>query len=109
MAKRDQLRTLRVGTIINVRSKKQESETDRALRVVEQELVARYQVRLVRAREWLLKDIVGSLRSFFPNEEFHYFGEKSSIRPDGGVLSVVATSGEKYPITHSRGQESGYE
>ena len=42
MAKRDQLRILRTDMVINVRSKKQESEMDRALRVVEQELVARY-------------------------------------------------------------------
>lgn len=107
MAKREQLRVLRTGTVINTNSKKQETEIDRALHLVEQAIIARYGVVLHHSRQWFLKDIVADLRRQFPGEEFHYFFETSCVRPDGGILSVVDKQGTTFTILISEVKHQG--
>jgi len=101
MAKKDQLRQLRAGTVINVTSKKQESDIIKALEVVVKHLEKKFKARIVlrHQSQWHLKDIVALLRKAFPKVDFHYHFDTSAIRPDGGVLFLETRSRvAAYPI-----------
>ncbi len=102
MARKAQLRDQRAGTVINVTSKRQESEIIQALLQVEEHLRRKFEkkIRLVHEKQWYLKDIVAELRHTYPDTEFHYHFESSSIRPDGGILYIQGRPGDKltYPI-----------
>ena len=88
MAKSRQLREQRYGTVINVTSRRQESAIIRALNEVEEKLRTKFgaSLRVRHSTQWYLKDIIAELESSFPDSEFYYHFDKSSIRPDGGVL-----------------------
>lgn len=102
MARKHQLRQQRAGTVINVASKKQESEVVQALRRVELHLQDRFGagIRLAHSAQWYLKDLVSELKHCFPEVEFHHHFDTSSIKPDGGILFLEAGDEEKitYPI-----------
>ena len=102
MAKKDQLRALRTGTVINTTSQKQETEVIKALTRVVEYLGEAFgkRVVLVHQKEWFLKDIVAELRVMYQQSEFHYHFETSSIRPDGGILFIRGQPGDRlsYPI-----------
>lgn len=102
MARKDQLRKQRTGTVINVTSKKQELDIMRALQQVVDYISAKFSKRivLVHERQWYLKDIVAELRRTYPDTEFHYHFDNSSIRPDGGILYIRGNSDDEltYPI-----------
>ncbi len=98
MAKKDQLRELRAGTVINKTSKGQEKDIDRALTLVVERLRKFAPVALVHDREWKLASICDHLRKHFPDVDFHCHFENSAIRPDGGILRLVANDGEQFPI-----------
>ncbi|MBM3313317.1 restriction endonuclease [candidate division WOR-3 bacterium] len=102
MAKKHELQRIRAGTVINVTSKKQETEVIRALTKVVDSLTAKYrsQVTLVHAKQWYLGAIVKELRQTYPDVEFHYHFETSSIRPDGGILYLRSAESDEmsYPI-----------
>ncbi len=98
MAKKDDLRRQRAGTIINLKSSKQEGRLRGALEVVVKKLTDDFGVLLHHEREWRLIDIVARLRTHFPDVTFHHYSNKSAMRPDGGILSVKAASGTHHPI-----------
>jgi len=102
MAKKHQLRRLRSGTVINVTSKKQESEVVQALFRVESHLTEKFgkRIKLVHEKQWRLRDIVHELTATYPDTDFHYHFETTSIRPDGGILYIQGELGERvtYPI-----------
>ena len=102
MARKDQLREQRAGTVINVTSKKQESDVTTALRQVVEHLDARFgkKISLAHNKQWYLKDIVAELRHSYPDTKFHYHFDTSSIRPDGGILHIRGKPGDKfmYPV-----------
>jgi len=98
MAKRDQLRELRAGTVINVTSKAQEKDIDRALKSVVSQLQAFAPIALVHNREWKLSTIVSHLKKHFADVDFHCHFESSAIRPEGGILRMVGNDGEQFPI-----------
>lgn len=102
MARKHQLRIQRAGTVINVTSLKQETEVIQALTRVVNHLIAKYgqKITLTHAKQWYLKDIVRELRNTFPEVEFHYHFDNSSIRPDGGILFMQGRTGDdlSYPI-----------
>lgn len=102
MARKDQLRQQRSGTAINVTSKKQESDVIKALLEVETHLNQKFsgRISIAHKKQWHLKDIVAELRSSYPDTEFHYHLDSSSIRPDGGILHVKARrdANQIYPI-----------
>ncbi|MBI4700835.1 MAG: hypothetical protein HY744_06680 [Deltaproteobacteria bacterium] len=102
MARKHQLREQRAGTVINVTSKKQESDIIRALEQVVEILDRKFgkRISLAHERQWHLKDIVAELRRSYPDTEFHYHFDSSSIRPDGGILHIRARAGDKfmYPV-----------
>ncbi len=102
MARKHQLRTQRTGTVINVTSKKQESDIIQALQRVVDYISARFEgkIALVHEPQWYLRDIVAELRQTYPDIEFYYHFDSSSIRPDGGILYIRGNSDDKlmYPI-----------
>lgn len=111
MARKHQLRTQRTGTVINTTSVKQETDVVLALRRVESHLQATFGTRISLAHEkqWLLKDIVGELRHTFPEVGFHHHFDRSSIRPDGGILFIKGLPGDSltYPILISEVKNQG--
>ncbi len=107
MGNSENLRRVREKTVINLTSKQQEKEIGRALIEVESRLVQRYKVKLDFARDWYLSEIVGSLRTVFPSVEFFYHFERSSVRPDGGVLFLIALDDKRYPILISEVKNQG--
>ena len=102
MARKHKLREQRAGTVINVTSKKQESDIIKALRQVEDRLDRKFarKISLAHAKQWYLKDIVAELRHTYPDTQFHYHLDSSSIRPDGGILHIRGKAGDKfmYPV-----------
>ncbi|QDU55965.1 EcoRI family type II restriction endonuclease [Aeoliella mucimassa] len=111
MARKHQLREQRAGTVINVTSKKQESEIIQALSGVVDYLANKYgsRINLIHAKQWLLKDIVAELRHTYPEVSFHYHFDNSSIRPDGGVLFIQGADTDEltYPILISEVKNQG--
>lgn len=102
MARKHQLREQRAGTVINVTSKKQESDIIKALRQVVDRLDDKFakKISLAHEKQWYLKDIVAELRHTYPDTSFHYHFDSSSIRPDGGILHIRGRAGDKfmYPV-----------
>lgn len=81
MAHKHQLRKQRTGTIINVTSKEQETNIIKALESVVKSLMDDFgkKITLVHEKQWHLKDIVSELRKSYPDTEFHYHFDSSSI------------------------------
>jgi type II restriction enzyme len=102
MARKDQLRKQRARIVINVTSKKQESDIIQALEHVVEHLDRKFGKKIVLAhqKQRYLKDIVAELRRTYPDTEFHYHFESSSIRPDGGILRILGNPGDEfmYPV-----------
>ena len=102
MARKDQLRRQRTGTVINATSKKQESDVIQALFSVERYLKDRFadSISITHEKQWYLKDIVSDLRRTYADAEFHCHFDTSSIRPDGGILYIDGRPEDesKYPI-----------
>jgi len=98
MARKAGLRLIRQDTIINTTSKKQEAEVILALKDVEREIRSKYNVQLHWKACWFLREIVADLEHQFPDIDFYYVKETSSIKPDGGILSIVDASDKQYPI-----------
>ena len=98
MARKHQLRKQRTGTVINLTSKQQEGRLGRALTAVAKRLRTEFGVELHHEREWKLADIVRRLREDFPNVQFHCYFESSSMRPDGGILSIRDKNEKLFPV-----------
>jgi len=102
MARKHQLRNQRAGTVINLTSQKQESDVIKAQIQVVDYLDKKFatKISLVHEKQWHLKDIVAELRHTYPDTEFHYHFDSSSIRPDGGILYIQGKAGTNltYPI-----------
>lgn len=111
MASKRQLRNQRKGTVINVTSKKQESDIIKALEKVVDSLTAKFGAKIALEHEpqWKLIDIVSGLRQAYPNVEFHHHFNSSSIRPDGGILYIQGPYDDKfrYPILISEVKNQG--
>lgn len=108
MAKKSDLRRQRQGTVINAISKKQEKELDKALNSVCKKLQKKFPgIRLKHETQWFLKDVVASLKSTFPEVDFHYYHKTSSMKPDGGILSICSPNEESFPILIAEKKNQG--
>jgi type II restriction enzyme len=108
LANKDDLRLQRANTVINARSKGQEKAMMRALAAVVEGLEAKFPgIRLHHVAEWKLKDVVARLRAHFPNVDFHHHFDNTTMRPDGGILSIVGKSGDIYPILIAEKKNQG--
>lgn len=90
MAKKQDLRAQRTGTVINATSTQQETMLYQALQIVVSSLAERLPTgtRISHQKNWRLTDIVNELTDAFPDSEFHHHLDSSSIRPDGGILTL---------------------
>ena len=107
MAKKDQLRELRSGTVINKTSKGQEKQIHKALNIVVERLRNEWPVALAHDKQWNLKAICEHLGHHYPDVDFHYHFETSAIRPDGGILRLVSNEQERFPILISEVKNQG--
>ena len=111
MADSDRLREQRAGTVINATSKQQETDITKALVLVVDYLRAKFgkQIVLTHERRWSLKDIVGELRLYYPDMEFHHHFDTTFISPDGGILFIRNNREDtfKYPILISEVKNQG--
>lgn len=98
MASKDNLRKQRTGTVINTTSEKREGKASKALSQVLLYIINKFGVKLEHESNMYLKDIVNKLKTLFPDVDFCYNFDTSSMRPDGGILFIVAKNGQKYPI-----------
>lgn len=111
MADKMRLRSQREGTVINFTSKRQEEEIIQALDEVVEYLDAKFgkKISLAYEKQWNLKDIVGELRQYYPEMDFHHHFETSSIRTDGGILFIKTNLANTltYPILISEVKNQG--
>ena len=98
MARKHDLRAQRAGTVINMTSKQQESDLGGALSIVVDRIADEFDVDLEHTKQWRLADIVSSLRSDFDDIAFHYHLDTSTMKPDGGILSMLDSNGTARPI-----------
>ena len=111
MARKSQLRQQRTNTVINATSIQQETAIIQALQHVVADISKRFgtRVSLVHEKQWHLKDIVAELRNTYPDVDFHHHIDRSSIRPDGGILYLEGRPGDTmtYPILISEVKNQG--
>jgi type II restriction enzyme len=108
MSKKEDLRKQRENTIINEISSQQEKELDLAITMVQNALMKEFEgISLKIEKQWFLKDVIEDLKKAFPNIEFHHHHLKSSMRPDGGILSLENKKGELYPILITEKKNQG--
>jgi Restriction endonuclease EcoRI len=98
VARKADLRRQRAGTVINLTSSKQESELGRALAIVVERITDEFGVALFHEPNWTLQELVRDLREEFPDVPFAEPQERSSMRPDGGILSMVDNDDHLHPI-----------
>jgi type II restriction enzyme len=108
MSKKDELRNQRSGTVINQISSKQEKELAIAIERVREALPKKFPgISLEFERQWLLRDVVISLKENFPEVDFTYCHETSSMRPDGGILSIRRNDGKTFPVLIAEKKNQG--
>lgn len=111
MANKERLRELRADTIINATAKQQESELIKALYKVVEYLEDRFakRITLSHKKQWLLRDIINELRPYFPDIDLHCHFNNTSMKPDGGILSIksIKDSTLTYPILISEVKNQG--
>jgi len=98
MAGKDRLRRIRAGTVINNTSEKREGKAAAALSQVILYVTNKFSVRLVHDQNMNLYSLIADLRKRFPTVDFFAHFKTSSMKPDGGILSILDTRGKKYPI-----------
>jgi len=108
MSKKDDLRKQREGTVINQISAKQEKELGQAIKQIVHALNEKFPgIELAYESQWLLRDVVKSLKGQFPEVDFNYYHETSSMRPDGGILSLKRNDGQLLPILIAEKKNQG--
>lgn len=107
MAEKNRLRLNRAGTIINMTSTQQESSLGTALKQTMVNIVETFDVELHHRKKWDLQAIVDSLRVDFPDIEFYDPTARTSMSPDGGILSIQTTDGIFHPILISEVKNQG--
>lgn len=108
MARKAALRIQRTNTVINNISKGQEKALERAVKRVALELQKRFSgIELYHETNWKLNAVVNDLREQFPEVDFHYYHAASSMKPDGGILSIVSKEGHRRPVLIAEKKNQG--
>jgi type II restriction enzyme len=88
----------RKGIIINKTSTQMEQSVTKALIKTIDFIEEKFNANLNHVSDMYLKDIIIELRERYKGVNFSYKFDKSSMRPDGGILSIVSKDNIKYPI-----------
>lgn len=107
MAKREDLRRTRKGTVINVSSRKMESLLMVAVASVIERLEEKFEVTLEHSSKVFLKEITNHLAESFPDIEFKHHFDSSFLTPDGGFLFLIDKQGRKHTILISEAKRQG--
>ena len=108
MSKKEELRKQRAGTVINRVSNRQEQALDRALDGVKKRLKKHFPwIQLEHQKSWPLADVVAELSKAFPTEHFVHCHPKSSMRPDGGILSMRSKDGRRFTLLIAEKKNQG--
>lgn len=108
LAKKDQLRQTRKDTVINETSMRQEKALSSAVQNVIKGLSKEFPgIRLEHKTQWYLRDIVEDLKKTYPGIDFHYNFQTSAMRPDGGVIWLLAEDGRRHPVLISEKKNQG--
>lgn len=108
MSHKNQLSTQREGTIINAISSRQEKELLKAVETTKRMLEEKFHgIKLSWKPSCTLVEVISELRETFPDVEFADPKPKSTMKPDGGILSMVATNGKAYPILIAEKKNQG--
>lgn len=108
MSHKMQLSRQRVKTVNNNTSKRQETTLMRAVGRVRTALEKEFTgLRFEQEPQWFLTDVIASLNKCFPDVDFCTCFEKSAIKPDGGILSIMDRNGRRFPILISEKKNQG--
>ena len=110
MARKNQLRQQRAGTVINATSKQQETELVKALKHTASYLDEKfYGVEFHHEKLWRIVDIVGELERSHADVDFHHHFNNTSIKPDGGLLCLKAKEDDSltFPVLISEVKNQG--
>lgn len=111
MANKERLRESRADTIINATAKQQEKVLIKALHKVVEYLEDRFakRITLIHKKQWHLKDIINELRPYFPDTDLHCHFNNTSMKPDGGILTIKSSKDSTltYPILISEVKNQG--
>lgn len=108
MAQKERLRLNRYGTVINLTSSQQESEMGQAVIETSEIITAKFGFALAHRKSVLLSEIVTDLREAFPTVDFSEPFARSSMNPDGGILSVkMREGGKSLPVLISEAKNQG--
>jgi type II restriction enzyme len=107
VAKREDLRKSRKGTIINVSSKKMESVLVKSLANTISLIEKEFEVRLSHEPRVYLGEIVAHLSSNFPDIDFAFHFNSSFLLPDGGILYLLDKKNQKHVLLISEAKRQG--
>jgi len=108
MSRKNELREQRYGTVINHISKKQEKSLDKSVQRVVSDIISEFGNLTLRIEPSIyLKNIVTRLSSNFPDVDFNYYFEKSHMKPDGGILSLIDVEGNEHIVLIAEKKNQG--
>ena len=109
MSKKGDLRNQRNNTVINTTSKEQEKVLEGSIASVQKKLKKTFPgIKLHHQPQMFLKQVVSDLEKAFPEVDFKYYHETSSMKPDGGILSIVSKDGQSiHPILIAEKKNQG--
>lgn len=108
MSHKLQLSRQRDNIIINGISKRQESALMSAVNHVVQTLQEEFpKLSFHQVPQWHLTKVIEGLKHSFPDITFVDCFESSSMRPDGGIVSIRSKDDNLFPILISEKKESG--
>lgn len=108
MAEKHRLRLNRVGTIINMTARQQESNLGKALERVIVKITEQFDIELHHDSRWNLNHMVEHMRAHFPDVDFFDPHPGTFINPDGGILYIThRTSKQLLPILISEVKNQG--
>ena len=97
----------RKGQKIRKISKMQELNLDRAIEGVSDYIHKRFKLIIETQRRILLREIVCNLRKNNPDVDFYCNFNETFMSPDGGIVNIVSSTGERLPILITEAKYQG--
>lgn len=108
MSHKMQLSAQRTRTVINRTSKRQETSLAKAVGRVGEALAEEFpSLSFGQEPQWSVSEVIESLKKTFPDVGFCDCFRTSSMRPDGGVMSILLGNGDRLPVLISEKKNQG--